>query len=562
MRSLVVLAFAVSACTGEIFSGGEASRGNGPRGDDPFTPASDDPLAKPPPPPSNNPIDVAVWPRFVVAQRTTLKPATDAELCRRVALDFTGAIPTPEDYASKCQGKTAEQIARAYVASPRFADVEERAWVQHLEVDPMKLAALYYVDAGGLVKQLARGELSYDDFAAKMVAHPAIAIHRPVDGGTLFDSASHAIRVFLGRVPAPGEVDDFANLLRPWRRNYVPAYKEGYGYYVRKATIVADNCTDPVLGKARCTSRLFGAVTTLDLPELAESTKCGVDGESGDLTGLCYDLVLGKVPSDLQKELEKPGRLLATRTEFWEEASDRALHRLLGWWKSSANEPETVLPEVRSALATWFFATKEHDLRELYVTIATSILYTSTADVGEVASKELSPWLVGPTKAMLPEQFLDSLSVALDRPLGLCNPYTDEPVGRNWYFPNKLRATQPTDFYGFKEDFYLSSAASIGGCRGGEPSSAQPGLGAVFAHVDLAKRLCAEPSKIMPDAPTPERVVDHLFTRFLGRVATADEKTEILALQTKCVPDSTCALDGFAKEVCGALLRSSAFNFY
>lgn len=558
---LALLAITVTACTGQIFSGGEASRG-GDR-DDPFTPANGDAPLVAPPPPSNNPVDVSVWPRFLQAQRTTLKPASDRELCRRVALDFTGVIPTPEEYATKCQGKSPEQIARGFINASRLAEVEEREWAQHLGVDPRKLAALYYVDAGGLVKKLARGELGYDDFAAKMIAHPAIAIHRPVDGGTLHDSAAHAIRIFLGRSPAPGEVDDFANLLRPWRRNFVPAYKEGYGYYVRKATLVADACNDPVFGATRCTSRLFGAVTTIALPTtMVDSSKCGVDGESGDLTGLCYDLIVGKVPDDIQRELEKAGRLLATRAEFWEQAADRSLHRLLGWWKSSANEPDTVLPEVRSALATWFRAEKSHDLRELYVTIATSILYTQTADVGELAAKEISPWLIGPTKSMRPEVFLDSVSVALQRPLGLCNPYTDEPVGRNWYFPESLRTSQSKEFYGFKEDFYLSAAASIGGCRGGEPSAPQPGLGAVFSHVDIAKRLCAAPSKIMPDDPTPAKIVDHLFTRFLGRSATDAERVELTALETKCVPDTTCALDGFAREVCGALLRSSAVTFY
>jgi hypothetical protein len=560
MRSILALAILATACTGQIFSGGD-SKSSSPRGDDPFTPGSDDEPIVAPPPPSNNVIDVAVWPRFVQAQRTKLRLAGDRELCRRIALDFTGTIPTPSEYDEKCKGKSAEQIARAFISAPRFADVEERAWVQHVGVDPMKLAALYYVDAGAIVKQLARGELRYDDFVAKMVAHPSITIHRPVDGGTLEDSAAHAIRVFLGRVPAPGEVDDFANLLRPWRRSYVPAYKEGYGYYVRKASIVADECNDPILGKARCTSRLFGAVTTIELPStMVESSRCGIDGESGDLRGECYDNILGKVPDDVQKQLEKPGRLLATRTELWEEAADRSLHRLLGWWKSSANEPETVLPEVRSAVAKWFRTNK--DLRELYVTIATSILYTQTSESGELAAKELAPWLVGPTKSMSPEMFLDSLSVALERPLGLCNPYTDEPVGRNWYFPDKFRTPQPKEFYGFKEDFYLSAATSVGGCRGGEPSSPQPGLGAVFAHVDIAKALCAAPSKIVPADATPAAVVDHLFTRMLGRAATDAEKTELTALETKCLPDMSCALDGFAREVCGALLRSSAFTFY
>ena len=63
-----------------------------------------------------------------------------------------------------------------------------------------------------------------------------------------------------------------------------------------------------------------------------------------------YELVQGDVPPALQAELEKPGRLLATRDELWDEAADFALARFVGWWRSSANEPDTVLPEVQRAL--------------------------------------------------------------------------------------------------------------------------------------------------------------------------------------------------------------------
>ena len=56
-----------------------------------------------------------------------------------------------------------------------------------------------------------------------------------------------------------------------------------------------------------------------------------------------YEMVEGGVPGALEAELEKPGRLLATRQELWDTAADLALARWLGWWRSSANVPDTHL---------------------------------------------------------------------------------------------------------------------------------------------------------------------------------------------------------------------------
>ena len=54
-----------------------------------------------PPPPSDNPIDVAIWPRMVKSKLTDLPKASREELCRRISLDLVGV-------ASECQGNTAE----------------------------------------------------------------------------------------------------------------------------------------------------------------------------------------------------------------------------------------------------------------------------------------------------------------------------------------------------------------------------------------------------------------------------------------------------------------------
>ena len=73
---------------------------------------------------------------------------------------------------------------------------------------------------------------------------------------------------------------------------------------------------------------------------------------------------------------------------------------MLGWWKSSLNEPETIVPEVRTALGAWFRGQPTHDIRDLYAMITSSLLYTRTELVDPAASGAVdgvAPWLSGPT---------------------------------------------------------------------------------------------------------------------------------------------------------------------
>jgi hypothetical protein len=299
---------------------------------------------------------------------------------------------------------------------------------------------------------------------------------------------------------------------------------------------------DACKGDLGCTSTLLGEPTTIDL-QITPSVPSGYSQTSAAL--FYYEMVAGEVPVALQAELEKPGRLFATRDEFWDEAADLALARMLGWWRSSANEPDTVLPEVRRALAEWF--RERRDLRELYVVVMTSLLYTTSANVA--TQGELPPWGTGPTKLLEPEQLLDTVAKALDRELGLCDPHTDEAVGLDWYWPARLRTPQPADWYGFGRDFYRETAQQLGGCLGAVAAPRQPGLPAMLTHIELADRLCANASATN----------DELFRRFLSRAPSVDEQAALDAAAQACTGDSTCNLP---RETCGALLRSAAVLYY
>ncbi len=484
-----------------------------------------------------------------------------------MALDVIGAVPTADEVATLCTGKTPEQMARALLATPKFRDVERRFWIRRVAADPTALMADHIADADRLYDGVADGTLGYDDFIAQLLAHPIMTLHRPVaDGDDVTATVQHIFRVVLGRAASGDEVADYANLLRPWQRRFEDRYTLGYGYYIMPAAIAPGACRDAVLGAAACTSTLLGEPTTI-APDVTPQVPPGYSQTSDSL--FYYETVEGNVPAALEAELEKPGRLLATRDELWDEAADLSLARFTGWWRSTANEPDTVLPEVRRAAAEWFRGRDKRDLRELYVVVLTSLLYTTSAEV--TTPGERPPWATGPTKVLEPEQLLDSVGHALDRELGFCDPHTDEPVGRNFYWPNRLRATQPPDWYGFNYDLYLDIGQQLGGCIGAVAPPRSPGLPALLTHIDVARTLCTTQSAILPVGVDPRdtsaaaatAIADHLFARFLARPPADDERAQLAASATACYGDPACNdAEGLARELCGALVRSTAFLYY
>lgn len=507
-----------------------------------------------PPPPSDNPIDVAVWPRLVAAELTELPEASSAELCRRMAIDLIGIVPSAEERATLCEGKTAEEMARGFIAHPRFLEIERRFWIRRLGADPIAMMADHIVDADRILDAAATGAIGYDDLVARLVAHPIVTINRPVAAADdVVPTIRFVFETFLGRSPSLAEIDDFSNLLRPWRRRFEDRYDLGYGYYVRPAALDPGVCNDPVFGAAACTSTLLGTPTTLQIA-IAPSVPAGYSQTSASL--FYYETVHGNVPAALQAELEKPGRLLATRAELWDEAADFALARFLGWWRSSANEPETVLPEVRRALAQHFRALPVRDLRELYVTVVTSLLYTTSAGVDIDDTRERPPWATGPSKLLEPEQLLDSVDRALDRPMVACDPHTDEERGREHYWPSRLRAPATSG-----EDLYRQLARQLGGCLGAVQPPRHPGLPALLAHIDIGRRFCGAPP--VAEGAGYAEVADQLFLGFLARLPSESERAHVDAAAAACSADPDCGSpSAFASELCGALLRSTTFLYY
>jgi hypothetical protein len=599
--SFALLAVVAAACVGHIGDGGPAPSETtagapgepAPQGGGP----SPSPGAgTPPPPPSSNVIDVAIWPRLVRDHTTKITRASDTELCRRLSLDLTGAIPSPEEVAA-CAGKSPEQMARAFMATQAFVAREVRLWVQTLGENPVRMNANLLISADRILARLASGAIGYDDFVAQIVAHPVVTLNRRTDVDVLADVATNVFVTFLGRAPVGDETNDFADLFRVWLRLAAGDPKGVIGYRPNVAGLDPRACKDPVFGAEACTSRALGAATTIQLPDNPPGTGCfnqfNLDdqgGRAGPPDGvLCFDSVganapsavdaQGNLPQALRQELEKPGRLLATRAEFWEQAGERALMRMLGWWKASLNEPETVVPEVRVALGAWFRAQAKHDLRDLYATITSSLLYTRTELVDPSDSARVdgvAPWLSGPTKAMTGEQYLDSAIKGLQRKgaaseNGPCDAhvstYAFDGLAYIYYFPAPLRVA--SDQKG--DDFYRANATLLGACQGGAPSQAQPGLRGLFAQVGIGQGLCDDKAVLAPAGTsltdgsdtTIDAVTSFQFQRLVQREPEAGELDAARKLAKDCLGDASCgATKGYAGLLCQTLLRSGSFVFY
>lgn len=518
---------------------------------------------EPAPPIGDNVIDRALAPRLAEVGLSPPEASTD-ELCRRMSLDLVGVAPTPEERARLCEGKTAEEMADAFLTTSAFADNEVRFWIRRLGEDAGATDARHLLDADRILAALARGELGYDDFAARMLAHPVMTMLRAPRGYDFFvdeegnfdtfdrtEVADHAIRVFLGRAPVGDEAEDFGALFRVWSKTL------GGDYFVSwQPVLAAGLCDRTVLGAEACTSRRFGETVSIELPlveptlweELVEPIEGGGERD------------LGALPMMLQEPLERPGRLLAAQPEFWDEAADLALARFTGWWRSTFDQTRTDLPEIRAALASWFQGSDQRDVRALYRVVVTSVLYRAAAQAD--AEGEVAPWAHGPTKAMSGEQWLDSASRAVGRPMVRCDAHTDEDPTYGFFFPADLRDPAEAES-GFE---YFRYGSAMGGCTGGRPGSTDPGLRAISTQDLVASTICAAPPREDGAAAATDEDVARLFRyqaeRLLGRPAHDDEVDAAIDAGRECRAASACEADELAAHLCAGLLRSAAFFYY
>jgi hypothetical protein len=483
---------------------------------------------------ADNPIDQVMRAQLAAAGFTPLA-APDREFCRRASADLRGFVPTPEEIAAHCAGKSPSEIVAWLESTPEYVELETRLWLQALEVDPGKVFAQELLDLDPLIAQLAQGALAYDAFAVTVVGMPAVTTNVqptvcmfPQPPMRYDEAADRVMRLFRGRAPVGTEKAELAKLFSVWTRSIVPDPDLSYGRY--SPELAPERCSN-ALGAVACSARLDGQLIAIQLP----------------VGHVSWEDFGGEVPPEVLAELQKPGTWLAGDDEFWQAASARVLSRLLGWYRSTKNLYESDLPDVRAALAERFKS--QPSWPQLLATVMTSVLYAQSAAPGGALDRP--DWASGPTKFLSAEGRLQSLGVVLGRQLGFCDPHTGEPIGTDRYFPDRLRRAQPDDFYGFGVDFFQTYGAMLGGCRGAVTQPRQPSLARVFAEPTAVSVLLADsgthlgPPGFVPDGSDLKllQLGDWIAQRAYGRGLADDERALTLQGAAACRADAACDAD-------------------
>lgn len=473
-------------------------------------------------------------------------PASDAELCRRYAIDLTGVVPSFADYEQYCRGKSPGAMVDHFMGLDGYVSVNQRYWADAFLYDNQNTWYQYISDLDGQVGALYRGEMKYPDFVAVAVAHPAFVSKF---GGE--NAVAYAYENFLGREALPVERQDLLALYRTWRRR--PATDPALAYARYGACINASDCDARlVCTSGYCTERsnyeeLYVDPTSCAGPLGGVACSSTMTGASAILQGAGPTALQDLTPAQWET-LRTPGRVIANFPGFWETAVDTVLKKYTGWWMAGS-PPGSEVPDVRASLAAFFRGTKG-DVRALERQVLTSALYTMAATPQD--PNDAVPWHRGPTKTMAAEIWLDSVGALAGANLGSCD----------WRYPNTSPQSLPPalvppqgQVVGFS---YSDAARVLGGCpdRVSQLRTTNTGVLTTIKQRDVLAEVCASSaaSAIVgaPDAPT--------LVRQFWRPAFLEDPTEsqVAAIAaTLRNGDSATAV-----ALCELLPRTNPFLFY
>ena len=453
--------------------------------------------------------------------------AADTELCRRYSIDLVGVAPSWQEYQDHCQGKSPAEMADYFLAQPGYVRLNQRLWADALQLDNRQNWYQYTIDLDAQVARLYQGQLSYPDFTAIAVAHPAF-VSKFVGENVV----AYAYLAFLGRDALSEERQDLLSLYRMWmpRQAYDPALTTFNGQTTNYKEMVINpmRCAGP-LGAINCTSNLFHATVRLDGTAV---------------------LTLSQLSPAQWETLRTPGRMLATLPYYWEAAVDNVLHKYLGWWHGGYQLPGYELPEVRQALAL-LFQQGAGDIRLLEREVLTSVLYIMPA---KEAQGDVKFWHYGPSKQMIAEAWLDSVARFTGVDLGVCD----------WRFPNLAPRWLPRNLVpprgqigGFD---YQAEARTMGGCPDQEGQFRYTEVGVLYAmeQRDVLASVCSASAAtaFLPPAGTDASGLVRLMYQ---RALLVDPGPDELQAVAGMLPGANAQV---ARNLCQAVLRSGRFLFY
>ncbi len=542
--------------------------------DDPAgQPAPADPFAVAPDPAEaacaeldvDNVLDRALCPEL---QGQTIAPdyADTGAICRRMAIDVAGRLPTAAEVDGVCRGATPEAIAQHFMDQPGYFLEARRRWSDRFEFTDVVTWPRYIAELDALVMALHEGELDAREFAVQAMVAPAFT-------GRYFGEmrVARAFQIFLGRDALPAERADLDGLWNLWLP--VPTVDPDVGYETFSIVAALGFCGPP-LDELLCHSSLYGEreifldVPNPDVPDAPENFV-----DVAELTAAQWAV------------LRSPGELLTSLPTFDEHTVHHTLERLLGWPAHEA------LPHVAQALVDFFVGPANRLMPALELEILTSTLYLQTRTPGEEpapdASAELSRWRYSPVKQLPVEVWMDGLQAITGASIGWCDQrypfvqrYYDPGTGETRYAPNDYPTVPgPSEE---PDPRYAEAARRLGGCPDRLTTFRFEGTGAMhaLAQEQFIQATCYSPgaSRLLPgtglggaitssrelgsDPASLAALYRHQVTRFFGRDALDVNVDAFVAATTGCEQSGDCDLDALPQALCEALAKSAEYLYY
>lgn len=510
----------------------------------------------------DNVVDEAACP-YVQSEGVEPTPAGEVELCRRYFVDLVGRVPTVDEVAATCSGRTPAEIVDELMAGDPYVQLGRRVWADEMRMTSQVSYYEYIADADLLVQDLYRGDIVLPEFAIEIATHPAFTSR--FDGQ---DLVGYNFQMFLGRDAAPHERLGLYGLWRSW---FVADAGFHPDYYFPYFVMRVDTTLCAYL-PALCSTELWGHHSVAIPQPFPDSPDPSLN-----------TLGLDELGDGEWTELQTPGVLITQQPTFYETAADKALRRYLGY------DAGVQMPLVQQALVT-LATDSDGDVRALEREILTSNLYTMAAaapDPDGTPADEGTPdrWH-GPMKHMTAEAWLDSIELLTGLELGSCDPrfpepaagvpYPDAPYTEVRWHPNEFPKDPSFPPEANAPDFlYATLATRLGGCPNQIAQTRFTGTG-VMVSLAHAQNLQLNCGLMAPDAPllpggfspgaTDAETLHDIATHMVDTVTLGEPPADIDAAigdaVDGCLADDDCNAALFATQTCDALLQSASFLFY
>jgi hypothetical protein len=488
------------------------------------------------------------------------RPIRTAEACRRLFADTLGRFPTRKEVKDVCKGQSWADVVDDLMSRDEFVELNQRIWADRLLYNNDAVSVVRIYDADDLVGKLYRGEVSYDQFAAVISAHPVLTRRYATAG----DRAEALFWLLMGRPPLGSERSDLARLYNLWTNGYYDHPRLGERLpdsFIDYRCVTEEGEVDEQ-SRGECTSILWGYNELILEPDMRAD-----DGEMWS----------GLIRAHEWEKLQMPGRILSGERGFWEKAVDDVLEQYLDY------DLGRMVPEVREELVEHLL---EHDadIRSVHFAVLTSAAYLQSA-------RQSSPsdfrWTRGPLKQVHAETWIDTIKHTTDFDLSTCDHRIPEP--RNFERSDRLGALAllknsdwELDDNGNVRDDYRDLARGLGGC----PRNDVGGRFRIVSILTTAQQLnfvnqVCNPTfngdvdgvsidQLLPGDVDSQRAVDgdlaakivtYQTRRFMSREPTHDELDQAREHGEQCALQ-VCKAEEFARPACFALLSSSEMLFY